>query len=198
LPVLPPGRGRLYRSADVVRAHESTTATVVSAQDLTAAAVAALASEVRLVEQLVLLVEELMVANAAKRGDEDTREAASSSSPRRPPPDAAPSSPVGRSMPRAVTAVAARMACSPERACVDSTTRGAPSSSPGRFREGGGRWTPAMTNLAGRSSVLHLRRSTAVGPRVHNYTEMLCVLVMRYEVYWGYHSHAEITLAGSP
>jgi hypothetical protein len=28
-------------------------------------------------------------------------------------------------------------------------------------------------------------------PRDQNYTEMLCVLVMRYEVYWGYHSQAE-------
>ncbi|KAK1662548.1 hypothetical protein QYE76_050707 [Lolium multiflorum] len=65
-------------------------------------------------------VEELVVADAAKRGDEDAREAASSSSPRRSTPDAAPSSPAGRSIPRAVTAAAARLSCSPERACVDS------------------------------------------------------------------------------
>lgn len=79
-----------------------------------------MAREVLLEEQLVLLVEELGVAEAAKRGDEDAREAASSSSPRRSAPDATPSSPAGRSIPCAVTAAVARLACSPERACVDS------------------------------------------------------------------------------
>jgi hypothetical protein len=51
--------------------------------------VAAVASEVLHMEQLVLLVEELVVVDAVKRGDEDAREAASSSSPRRQPPDVA-------------------------------------------------------------------------------------------------------------
>jgi hypothetical protein len=49
--------------------------------------VAAVAREVLHMEQLVLLVEELVAVDAAKRGDEDAREVAYSSSQRRQPPE---------------------------------------------------------------------------------------------------------------